>query len=503
MSNWHYMVMIILLVLLVWLLWKEVRRPLKARLPWRMLATMLALVALGGLTWPVVSEQLSETSRLQITKTPAMPHVEACYWPQETTAGNTWTVEGRFDNRHGKPITLYLDAFGEHLDSLELPAGEQRPFTLKGVPKHTGRAVYTILGIAAGDTIVQEPLPVNIQSPLPLTILLLSGAPDPEHRFLADWLGENGYKAVIRNKVSRDKYAFRYINLSPVSLETLTGSNLQPFDIVISNAGACSAAERNLLALQLEKGKTGWIVREDSAGPHPRALRLKTEQTADSWPSLLLDAAAALRMHPDELPLMKDSLGRVYAATTLKGQGMLLRTQVHNTYTWRLQGYTNDYDKLWTQLLQTVAPAKTPAATVRFLTDKAMADHPLHIQLLTVVPVPQQPAAAPSPTQVTTTPVPQLLLNGDPLPLQQLPDRPAIWNTTCWPRKSGWQAFTTADGVCWKYIFRHEDWKSMTDKTIPITTRKGPPVSAAAIPPGYWAILLLACCFFLWIERKL
>ncbi|NML38218.1 hypothetical protein HHL17_13515 [Chitinophaga sp. G-6-1-13] len=479
MTSWNYFLLVAGLVAAGWLITREIRRPRKDRLIGRVTATVIAVVCVVLAGWPLyVSHKASAPKQLVQAEAPATGII-ACDWPRSLTSGSEWAVQGRYRNTTNKLVTLRLAGFDTTLDSAVIAPQQDSSFSLKAWPLHQGRAVYGITAISGRDTLEQQPLPLEVKSAAPLTVLFLAQSPDFENRFLADWLVQQGNAVAMRTLVAKNKYLLRFSNFPEQSLDALTPALLAKFDLVVAQGGAI---DKNTRA-RLEDAGIGLVLKADSAGTQPRPLSLKL-RSGQRLPVLSTDPGQVLPVGNNQLPLVTDSLHRAYVTVSLAGAGKLVRTHLLNTYSWQLEGQSAAYGQYWSAILEAAARKKAAAEKVTFAPAIAHVYQPLDIQL-----------------ETTATPV--LRAGGIALPVAQHPWLAYRYTGTWWPVKSGWQQIVTGTGTSWNYIFQEDDWKN-----LPVTVyRTAAPVSRqmtlVRLSPVWWLVPLFLALIFLWWEKKM
>ncbi|MFT4153931.1 hypothetical protein [Parafilimonas sp.] len=188
-------------------------------------------------------------------------------YKKQISSGETLAVQGRFNNTTNKKIKLALSGFGAGLDSVVIGPNQQQRFELNTIPKFIGRAVYDITAAVNTDTLEQEPLPFEVSPAKPLTILLLAAYPDFENKFLQNWLYENGYVVAARTTISRNKYSYAFFDTSKFPLDKITPGVLQPFDVLIADGAALAALSRQELFSiknQVSDKGLGLVIKTDS-----------------------------------------------------------------------------------------------------------------------------------------------------------------------------------------------------------------------------------------------
>ena len=252
----------------------------------KILGLLAAVAALAGMAFTGVRRNVKIVRR-DTTAAPA--GVVVIDWQRHLMKGEQLVVKGRW---MGTKARLLLMGMGEVLDS----AVCSDAFSLKAVPAQAGRAVYSLVAIAGGDTVEREDIPVEVRAGRPLRVLLLAASPDFEHTFLVNWLSAEGDGVASRTMVSRDRYQTSFANMPERSLDVLTPALLEEFDLVIADSGALSpVVSRRVRELGIglyirkdgEKTYVDWMKGAHSAyaGHWTKILRqvARVKDTAEEW----------------------------------------------------------------------------------------------------------------------------------------------------------------------------------------------------------------------------
>jgi hypothetical protein len=507
--HWNYIVAIAAALLLAFLVWKEIKRPNKARLYGRLLASLLAVVSLVFLLLPFpLHKKQDERRELKgAVQTDTLPAgVQSVYWQRQLNTGSNLHLQGRYKNSSTVPVKLLLSGFNERLDSVTIPPQEERPFALSAGPRHIGRALYTFLALAK-DTLAKEPLPVEVLPARPLKVLILAASPDFENKFLANWLSEHDYIVAMRTAISRNKYSYTFLDTTRFPLERITPERLTAFDLLISDAAALAALGRDELGavrLQVAEKGLGLIIRADSsiasgqfygqpftltaaADKNERPLLLHSA-AGDKAVTLVTAPAAWLRNTPGLQSLVWDPQRHILAGSSLYGEGRLVLTTLGNTYAWILSGQPAAYQSLWSLLLQ-----------------QAARQQPLQDRWRTGLAFPK--AQKPVPLQLETPqPYPVARVNDAALSLSQDAVLPYHWQGIYWPSQAGWQAAVSSQGdSSWWYAFAEKDWQHLSAREA-IPGRRGIAATdgnTSRVPLISCAIIFMLSAAFLWAEEKL
>lgn len=497
----HYIVPIICLLLLVFLCRKEWIRPNRKRLAARLLASFLAVVSLAFLILPIGKGRPVTPAKTTQQPIDTPTGITAIYWPRQISAGSALQVQGLFNNKSARPAKLLLSGFNERLDSVTIPAQQQKSFSFNTRPKHAGRALYSLTAVAK-DTLEKETIPLEVLPVKPLKVLLLAAAPDFEHKFLAGWLSQNGYMVAARTTISKNKYSYTYLDTTRFPLEQLTPALLNAFDVLVADAGALAvlnARELTAIRTQVADKGLGLLVKTDSGAarnfynqPFPltaaadKSERAVTLQLAGTTATLRMEAPVYITHTPGTQALVTDAQQHLLAGSSLYGSGKLVNTTLHTTYSWLLAGNTDSYQNLWSLLLQKAARTRPQTAQWFISTALPRVRMPVTLRLETGMP---QPRAT---------------VNGARLSLAQDAVLPFQWQGTYWPTQAGWQEAVAATGdTCRWYAFDEKAWQPITAREQQHGSITAAGADTATLPKIYIVILLLLALTFLWVEEKM
>ncbi|HVW59864.1 MAG TPA: hypothetical protein VHC48_07510, partial [Puia sp.] len=407
MTACNYIVIFLSLAMLALLLTYEWKRANRARLPWRVPATVILVAALAVIALPITYKRVAPVKNISISRgdDPISPGVASIYWRRTLRPGETCRIQGRFYNPGGRQVKLLLTGMHTVLDSAEISSGE---FRLKTVPLQTGRAVYRLIALDGADTLEQEPIPLEVVQGKALKVLILAASPDFEYRFLAGWLAGKGHGVVVRTTISKGKYDRADLNMAPGPVDHLSPALLEKFDVVIADSAALKVNEAMVRRQVAEKGM-GLIIRSDSG--YKDIFR------------------------PGGRTLIYDSLHRPLVSASMYGAGRIIRTGLQSTYSRLLAGDKNGYAALWTSLLQEAA--ERDAGEERWQLDPLLplVDQPVKVLL-----------------RHAGNGLPQGFFekeDGSGMPvvsyLEQRSLQPFAWEGLYWPSVAGWQSIRTSE----------------------------------------------------------
>jgi hypothetical protein len=217
---------------------------------------------------------------------------------------------------------------------------------------------------SAGNVLQSSSLPIYVQQPKKLEVLIISDYPTFELRHLKNFLADKGHRVGMRNRVSRNRYHQEFANRPAYNLNLLTAAILENVDVLIvdqASHAAMSGSERNHLMHSLQSG-LGLIFLPAATTPGSHQLitfnRLTGEQdtvqlqlqgTRATLPALALKPTGEIS------PLITAERGRVVAGCRCTGDLKIGFQLLRETYQLGLQGKSAIYSSLWTPLLEKVA----------------------------------------------------------------------------------------------------------------------------------------------------
>ena len=466
--------------------------------------------------------ELIRDKNLVFHHSPIPSGLQSVHWNKTIKSGEQLVLSGNYLNSSNKPVKLILNGLGTNLDSLNIPAGKSENFQLKTIPKHLDKALYTLIGITENDSILNEKIPVFVESQASLKVLILSSSPDFENKFLKNWLFENQYAIAVRSAISKNKFSTEFLNSTKINLDRITPSVLENFDVLISDPNELSAlsrAENQVVQNQLINGM-GLIMIADSIpkaeGFYNRLFETKALVRADektirlNWDDyntkkMTLGSSGSFRILPKDgnQALVKDDKANIMVSSKLSGRGRILLSSITDTYTWVLGNDLKSYSSYWSELIGNVARMKE-LNSVWALKDP--------------LPVLNQETSIILETGSDSIPVARS--EGDLLKFEQNPVLGFQWTAPYWPKKTGWHLLekesspTPVQG--WFYVFNKNEWASINSVEKIKNNRKLAEDSISeskeqnileryyqeTVPPIYFFILFLLSCTYLWLEAK-
>ena len=530
MSFWNYIVLGLCLAMLVFLCWKEVRRMDRHWLAARVIATIVAVAALGCIALPLYYQrEVFEQGRERVLLTggyredsvgaflrahPGIPvdtvgggargrwqvfgygltkeeweglrpaslvlhgpggntGILGADWTRELSKGERLTVQGRWA---GKKVKLLLTGLGKVLDSADVVD----EFRLSVTPAQAGKAVYSLVAVAGADTLEQEELPVEVGADKVIKILVLASSPDFENTFLINWLSKNGDEVASRTAVSRGKYHLSFVNMEERPLEPLSAAVLGAFDLVVADGSALPAAGTAAavaLRRQVEDNGLGLLIKADSAG---------------GWGVGMGWWGQPMRV------LVRDSLGRMVVGCVRAGEGKVIFSKSNTSYSLWMEGRQAEYAAYWGGLLRQVAREGEKEEKWDWQPALAGVGMPMVGEVETEAALPQG------------------IVGAAAVYLAQDVALPFRWRGKYWPVAAGWmEAHTPGGDTSWRYVWpvgawaaadRERRWAATQEyqrKLGPAETQNTMVREKAALPKGWLYVLFVLAMLFLWVERKM
>ncbi|OYU53993.1 MAG: hypothetical protein CFE25_18090 [Chitinophagaceae bacterium BSSC1] len=449
--------------------------------------------------------------------------IASIHWKQEISLGQGLLIQGSVSNPQQQKLQLQLVSGLLVIDQRNLGAQGSNRFEFNPSPKNLGTGNFQLLLLKGKDTLSKNPIPFIVQSPKPISVLLLQDAPSFEQKFLKNWLTDHGYELAARTRISKQIFDQAFSNRASANLLNINAGLLSSFDLLLTDEASLnnlSAMEQYQVRAAIREKGLGLLVTTDTILKHAalldQALVLKNIQDSSSanrylkmqghdstWhPMINKDAYLMMLPSAKMQTLVSDAKGRVLAGIYLEGMGKIGYSTLGQTHLWSLAGKQWDYDFYWTQLLESVASQTAIKESWTLGSGMDFIHHP--------VPIVQWKDLAQDSIS---------LVSGSKIYLQQNAIYAFKQEGQFWPQQSGWQNLVTSGGQIkpW-YVFDTKDWQlTQWSKNIVQTktwlANSGDDKKSKTLEPlqpkrqyvpaiWAWLILLLGLAV-LWIESKL
>ena len=291
--------------------------------------------------------------------------------PASVGAGSLWQVQGRAQDSVDGRVEL-RDPAGTVVAAQTLDA--QGRFILQTTAKGEGTAQFTLrLLDRDGAQIDAVPVPLAVHASVPLRILLLGGAPDPELKYLRRWAAD-AELALDSRMILSEGVAFTE------GAPALDGDALRRADVVIVDERAWAAIDARHKQTLIAAVRDGLGLLLRVTGPLPAPVAADWAELG--YPTRADESAAAVRLDrrfaladpgialtrraltveaPDAAPLLRADDGSVLAWSRNLGHGRVGLWQLSDGYRLSLSGAGAAFGTMWGDALAGVARARGEA----------------------------------------------------------------------------------------------------------------------------------------------
>lgn len=418
------------------------------------------------------------------------------WWaPQTVQSGASLHVTGTANG--GARIEL-LDPSGTRIDQQTLQT--DGAFSLRSATRSPGLAIYQVRLRGADDkTIAKTQVPIQVLAALPARLLLRSGGPDAELKFLRRWAADNGAKL----QATIDLGAGMQAGDPPFSLDAPT---LADADVVILDDrswNGLGSARRTAILRAVDNG-LGLLLR--TAQPLADAGALGLQVRAASLPSsfnlpiintddLKLPALTRPQLridNPSGKTTLRDDRGNSLVGWRAHGRGRIGIWLPADTYRLALAGHGDLHARLWADAINSVARARAPVARA----------------------LPARIYAGERSVLCGLSDTANILPPGGSTPVRLLID-PRSGNQHCaafWPQRAGWHQLINGDSID-AFLVRADNADpvlraaSTQQATAALASRAPKSVKPAASEPTLprWIVFLLwlaVTSALWWFERS-
>lgn len=412
--------------------------------------------------------------------------------PTDLRAGQRVELAGRV--QAGQGLQLFLrDPGGARQGPLILAADGRFRFSL--TPPRAAQVDYTLLLQDGEGRVVEElAVPLDVRAGAALRLLLLSGGPDPDLKYLQRWALDAGHTVDARISLSRGLAQQR-------GTPDLSAAALAAFDLAIVDERAwdqLDAAARERLLTAVDEG-LGLLLRLRAA-PSPALVTQWeglgidfTPETMDTTLHIAGEAregaTAALRRlalasrRTGIVALASAEDGHAFAVARNRGRGRLGAWWLIDSHTLALSGQAERHAALWAQALDRLARPRQAVAPELPAT-------------------PWQDQRASICTTADTADV--VAADGTVTPLLLRGTAGARRCAGFWPREAGWHHLRSGD-TQWSFAVRAADTATALQAAQTAAATQalvGPAADASALrmpgPRWPWFLAWLASTALLW-----
>lgn len=360
----------------------------------------------------------------------------ALNYSQKNIKGNHSEISGVYHNPPSGNYLVLEGPGGIGLDSVLLDQKDDQEFKLSTQHKAVGKFLYALAEKdSLGNIRTKDPLPFDIKDRDLLHILMINRFPMFETKYLKNYLAELGHHLVVRSQLTKGKYKYEYLNSNSSYTTRFSQKNLEGYDLLIIDA----ASLRSLMGGQLNALKAA--INQDGLGVYIQADD-RFFRSPISWSGFAFksETSKAIRFtNWPRIPILKqrfqfkDNLllepmhqkdSTIYSAYRLSGKGKIGSSVLSNTYQLLLNGHTEVYQRIWTDIVSEISKSKEQFTKWSSENSIAYKDEPFTITLHTNIKTPTLRSS-----------------QNLQLPLKGNIDLPRLWNVKTYPKYLGWQSF--------------------------------------------------------------
>lgn len=322
--------------------------------------TALTVVGLG---LPARDRDAARGWPLRFDEAPAMRGLIEWWPPTAVTAGQRWLLSGRVAQVPGGSVDL-LDPGNRRIDHQHLSA--QGNFTVRGWAAAPGPVLFRLrLRDAKGTMIDDIAVPVVVTAGAPLRVVLLSGGPDPELKYLRRWALDAGLG--LQSQISLG--AGVQIGTVPRESRALA-TVLATQDVLVLDERAwreLGVAQHAVLKSAVQGG-LGLLLRINGPlSPQERAYLQKTWGFAlapTELPRLTIltgatgvtvSRQAIIARASDGVIGLRDRSGQPLSVWRAEGRGRVGLWWLSDSWRLVLAGHAQAHGRIWSQALATLA----------------------------------------------------------------------------------------------------------------------------------------------------
>jgi len=432
------------------------------------------------------------------------------HYEQENSVGDSLTLKGKYKNpKNGNRLILEGPA-GRSLDSISFDNPGVHSFNLKSALKAKGNFLYSLVEKdSSGGILTSNPVPVKIKDRKLLRILILNAYPTFETKYLKNFLAESGHEVVVRSQLTRGRFKFEYFNTERVPINSLSEEILENFDLLIIDAielrNMAGRTSNNLKKAVNEQG-LGIFIQPDlsffNSAEQFSELNFTNTQNfefrMEKWPKIPIETYAFAINDEFMLQAIHESDGRILSGYRKVQNGRIGTSVFQDTYKLILDGNTEAYQVLWSQLIAGLSKTEEPDMNWNSDSFMAYANEPFSFKLRTSI---QDPEIMDD--------------QENEIPIMADIDIPTLWTGTAFPREEGWRYLSASrDSISRFYYYtgNTKDWSSLrAQETMQDNLRyfnselKENQLKKVQEPINliWFYIIFLLSIGFLWLEPKI
>jgi len=432
-------------------------------------------------------------------------------YDKNNVVDNDFVIQGLYENAR-KGHKLILEGPGNvGLDSVQLESIENQSFKLTYPLKSAGKYVFGLLEKdSLGEIISRNPIPVNVNAPKALKILIVNSFPTFESKYLKNYLISLGHQLTVRSQLSKDKFKYEYFNLERRAAPSFNQESLKKYDLLIIDISSLNRLSRNAsraLKSSIQKEGLGMFIQPNEQFYRSFNGLAPFKFTYDGRKETRIEnfARTSLEKYPygfnNEFklePVLESGSGILTSYKRL-GNGRIGSTVLQNTFQLLLNGKSNIYKHIWANSIKTISKKEISSSSWETPGFLAYKDEPFEFQLRTNIMAPV----------VTNN-------EGVIIPLKRDRNIISLWTGTTYPREIGWNQlrikqdstaildYFVTDSLKWASLQAYEKIRSnrynFSEETFAENKENE---LKKPINPLWFFFIFLISIGYLWLEPKL
>ncbi len=458
-------------------------------------------------------------------------------WKRTLSIGEILQINGRYQyTQQDRVLKLRLLDPAQNIVR-ETPVIGSQFFKLSVPVKARGNLEYRIQAWSGDKLLSEQPVPVTVNSPPPLGIMIEQSAPSFETRQLKDYAAANGHRMLVNSAISKGKSISQTANLPAGTETSLSPQTLASKDVLIMDGRALVNLPdtRRQWLMEAVEGGLGLLVLADSVllddfdklsrdllsgfqlspQPDPEAEvipRLVTDPNLQ-WQEPLPAQAISLSADDADI-LVDDNRGHALVINRKAGMGNISISLIRQSHGWITSGNMIDWSNYWSSVIASIAKPRDDS----YLLHSGDSDFYRENQRTAICALTTEDGLsvliAPAGAEEQTTAI-EMKLAADEL-------NSARQCAYFWPKNSGWHQVQLISNISNSildltaiYIFQPDDWRAQqrAERAQATQVRAAGTVAASAAKSQEqvtkavsvfwpWLILVLTATL-LWLERKL
>lgn len=381
------------------------------------------------------------------------------HYELENSVGDSLTLKGKYKNpKNGNRLILEGPA-GRSLDSISFDNPGVHSFNLKSALKAKGNFLYSLVEKdSSGGILTSNPVPVKIKDRKLLRILILNAYPTFETKYLKNFLAESGHEVMVRSQLTRGRFKFEYFNTERIPVNSISEEILENFELLIIDAielRNMAGRTRDNLKIAVKEQGLGIYIQPDlsffNSAEQFSELNFTNTQNSEfrmeEWPKIPIETYAFAINDEFMLQAIHESDGHILSGYRKVQNGRIGTSVFQDTYNLILDGNTEAYQRLWSQLIKGLSKTEEPDLDWSSDSFMAYANEPYSFKIRTSI---QDPEIMDD--------------QQNEIPIKADIDMPTLWTGTTFPREEGWRYLSVSRDSISRFNYytgNTKDWSSL------------------------------------------